>query len=734
MKFFRQTKETKRKLSFFLALAMVISLLPVTPVVKAATTATPIEKPTGVSSGKVKVDNKSNLNLKSLDSVKVTPNSSNNTTGSVIVTLEADEEIDSNSVKKLTVNANPVTDSAVSTTGTSIYATILEGSANKKVTVGVKDIDLSKEINITINGTVGFKQETPTTHTVTIESNLGEGIKLDITGDAGITKAGTFPNIATGKKVTLTISRIDSSKVFIERPALTVNNTKQNWTNDSVTITITDDTSIKVTGGVVGTVADNTVNTKATPAPEVKKETGINEVSISSENSNSDLAKNLAAGALTSAQENIANISVKDKDGKEIKVTDEVKEQIIAALSNPETKMNTSLNLGIATSGAIDKANKLVNSSTTSIDTNDIKDEKQKKALGSNPKAAAQKMLKDGVALDITLTGSFEIKSGNGTTSAAITISKVDEGIKVTMDVPGKYMDNTGKPKTGYYYAIRIHGDEVSILPCKLEGGKISFVSNRFSTYVISYIEGSSDNNNNNNNNSGNNNNGYIPGPGTTSSSAPSANPSVTPSTNPSGAPSANPSGAPSANPSGAPSANPSSAPSANPSSAPSANPTNSPANPTKKPSTSSTVKVGKKATISGSQYKVTAVKGTRTVQFTKGKKNAKKIVIPSTVKVSGKKYKVTSIAKNALKGNKKLTKLTIGANVTKIGVNAFKGCSKLKSIIVKTKKLTKSKVGKNAFKGINSKATIKVPKAKVKAYKKIVQAKGAGKGVKVKK
>ena len=104
------------------------------------------------------------------------------------------------------------------------------------------------------------------------------------------------------------------------------------------------------------------------------------------------------------------------------------------------------------------------------------------------------------------------------------------------------------------------------------------------------------------------------------------------------------------------------------------------------------------------------------------------------SAKVSGKNYKVTAIAKNALKGNKKLTKLTIGANVKKIGANAFKGCSKLKNIVVKTKKLTKSKVGSNAFKGINAKATIKVPKAKVKAYKKIVKAKGAGKNVNVKK
>jgi len=40
MKFFKQTKETKRKISFFMALAMVISLLPASPVVKAGSTNT----------------------------------------------------------------------------------------------------------------------------------------------------------------------------------------------------------------------------------------------------------------------------------------------------------------------------------------------------------------------------------------------------------------------------------------------------------------------------------------------------------------------------------------------------------------------------------------------------------------------------------------------------------------------------------------------------------------------
>ena len=41
---------------------------------------------------------------------------------------------------------------------------------------------------------------------------------------------------------------------------------------------------------------------------------------------------------------------------------------------------------------------------------------------------------------------------------------------------------------------------------------------------------------------------------------------------------------------------------------------------------------------------------------------------VPASVTVGGKTYKVTAIAKNALKGNKKITKVTIGKNVKKIG------------------------------------------------------------------
>lgn len=113
---------------------------------------------------------------------------------------------------------------------------------------------------------------------------------------------------------------------------------------------------------------------------------------------------------------------------------------------------------------------------------------------------------------------------------------------------------------------------------------------------------------------------------------------------------------------------------------------------------------------------------------------NTTSIKVGKKVTVNSSKYKVTYIAKDAFKNNKKLKKLTIVKNIKTIGKNAFRGCSNLKNIIIKTNKLTAKKTGANAFKGINKKAVIKVPAKKVKAYKKIVKAKGAGKNIKTRK
>jgi len=49
---------------------------------------------------------------------------------------------------------------------------------------------------------------------------------------------------------------------------------------------------------------------------------------------------------------------------------------------------------------------------------------------------------------------------------------------------------------------------------------------------------------------------------------------------------------------------------------------------------------------------------------------------------------------------------------------------------VKKTKKLTKKTIGSKAFTGINKKAVIKLPKAKKKAYKKILLKKGMKKSM----
>lgn len=111
--------------------------------------------------------------------------------------------------------------------------------------------------------------------------------------------------------------------------------------------------------------------------------------------------------------------------------------------------------------------------------------------------------------------------------------------------------------------------------------------------------------------------------------------------------------------------------------------------------------------------------------------KKAASVTIPSKVRLGGVTYRVTSVAANAFKDCKRLKKVTIGANVTVIGKQAFLRCKNLKTITVKSKSI--KKVGSKAFKGIHKKASIKVPKAKLKSYKKLFKKGGVAKSVKIK-
>ncbi len=131
---------------------------------------------------------------------------------------------------------------------------------------------------------------------------------------------------------------------------------------------------------------------------------------------------------------------------------------------------------------------------------------------------------------------------------------------------------------------------------------------------------------------------------------------------------------------------------------------------------------------------------------------------MPDTVTPGAVSSQLTEIGKGALKGNKKITKVTLGKNVTTIGAEAFSDCSALTELTlpkntktlgkkfinkcnkkmkltIKNTKMTKSTVKAGAFSGMTNKSsvTIIVPKGMNKTYKTLFQSKGLGAKVTVK-
>ena len=118
------------------------------------------------------------------------------------------------------------------------------------------------------------------------------------------------------------------------------------------------------------------------------------------------------------------------------------------------------------------------------------------------------------------------------------------------------------------------------------------------------------------------------------------------------------------------------------------------------------------KVTVDKVKYKVVnpAADGTGTVAVIGfSKKTLTSVTIPDSVELGEASYKVTAMDKNT-----------------------FKGMSKVKKVVIKATGI--KNVSKNAFKGISAKAKIKVPKAKLKAYKKMFKKAGLSKKVKVSK
>lgn len=91
-------------------------------------------------------------------------------------------------------------------------------------------------------------------------------------------------------------------------------------------------------------------------------------------------------------------------------------------------------------------------------------------------------------------------------------------------------------------------------------------------------------------------------------------------------------------------------------------------------------------------------------VEYTKPSDSAARVVIPETVTMDGITYRITSIAANAFKNDRKIAELLIGNNVITIGNNAFNGCKKLTKVTIGKGVRT---IGTSAFSGCSRLKTV---------------------------
>lgn len=205
----------------------------------------------------------------------------------------------------------------------------------------------------------------------------------------------------------------------------------------------------------------------------------------------------------------------------------------------------------------------------------------------------------------------------------------------------------------------------------------------------------------------------------------------VTPSVEPT------PDAKPTVNPEVQPSVSPDSPSEVTPIITPKAVPTSTPT-----PAPPSSARVNTCFRVGNLKYRVTA----NQVVTCYGTTNSRvtKISIPSTVRYNGVTYRVTSIWANAFKKKSRLTTVSIGHNVSVIGKNAFYKCKKLKKVTIGT---GLTQINPGAFRGVKkgctitikslklkkissridqsvSRMTVRIPKRKYTAYKKLLRKK----------
>lgn len=273
--------------------------------------------------------------------------------------------------------------------------------------------------------------------------------------------------------------------------------------------------------------------------------------------------------------------------------------------------------------------------------------------------------------------------------------------------------------------------------------------------------------------------------PSATPGVPPTGTPAVSPSVPPEGTPAATPSAPATGTPTATPSVGPTGAPVASPSVPPTGTPSEGTQNPVpstvpgQSPTASPNHKSDAETTSSPEDDKDTEsdetlrkniVRDDKKIAMVRITDSEKKeaeyvkpygkvkstLVIPKTVTVNKTTYKVTSIANDAFKGNKKLTQITIvdniriigdrafmsctklkrvtlGNNVKKVGKKAFYGDKKLTKLTIQSTKLTRNSVGAKAFAKGNKELVVKVPKNRLKLYRKVLTVKGISKKATIK-
>nr|WP_295255735.1 C1 family peptidase [uncultured Blautia sp.] len=218
----------------------------------------------------------------------------------------------------------------------------------------------------------------------------------------------------------------------------------------------------------------------------------------------------------------------------------------------------------------------------------------------------------------------------------------------------------------------------------------------------------------------------------------PTVNPEVQPSVSPDPTPEEKPSVTPAVKPNDTPEiVEPESPSEVTPKVTPKAVPTSTPT-----PAPPSSARVNTCFRVGNLKYRITA----NQVVTCYGTTNSRvtKIRIPSTVRYNGVTYRVTSIWANAFKNKSRLTTVSIGHNVSVIGKNAFYKCKKLKKVTIGT---GLTQINPGAFRGVKkgctitikslklkkvssridqsvSRMTVRVPKRKYSAYKKLLRKK----------